>query len=152
MRHTRSRPTDSLPAAPRDRARLQRGPGLRLDTLRRAPRADEQRGAPGHVHRHLGHHLRALVRRAGRAVPRGVPSCRTSVFAVSAGAGKPGPRPGDNRDHLAGVSVFADEDFTEYGLDKRRIADLRSWVTGWYDDLALRLVADLTDDEVPDDL
>ncbi|MGD0606632.1 MAG: hypothetical protein ABSA53_23990 [Streptosporangiaceae bacterium] len=56
------------------------------------------------------------------------------------------------RDHLAGVSVFADEDFTEYGLDERRIADLRSWVTGWYDDLALRLVADLIDDEVPDDL
>jgi hypothetical protein len=56
------------------------------------------------------------------------------------------------RDHLAGVSVFADEDFAEYGLDEPTIADLRSWVTGWYDDLALRLVADLTDDEVPDDL
>jgi hypothetical protein len=36
--------------------------------------------------------------------------------------------------------------------DERRIADLRNWVTGWYDNLALRLVADLTDDEVPDDL
>ncbi|HLJ99883.1 MAG TPA: hypothetical protein VKU39_08255, partial [Streptosporangiaceae bacterium] len=48
------------------------------------------------------------------------------------------------------VSVFADEDFAEYGLDERRIADLRNWVTGWYDDLALRLAADLTDDEVPD--
>ncbi len=56
------------------------------------------------------------------------------------------------RDHLAGVSVFANEDFAEYGLDEPTIADLRSWVTGWYDDLALRLVADLTDDEVPDDL
>jgi hypothetical protein len=56
------------------------------------------------------------------------------------------------QDHLAGVSVFADDDFAEYGLDERRIADLRSWVTGWYDDLALRLAADLTDDEVPDDL
>ena len=56
------------------------------------------------------------------------------------------------QDHLAGVSVFADEDFAEYGLDERRIADLRNWVTGWYDDLALRLAADLTDDEVPDDL
>ena len=51
------------------------------------------------------------------------------------------------RDHLAGVSVFADDDFAEYGLDEPRIADLRSWVTGWYDDLALRLAADLTDDE-----
>ena len=56
------------------------------------------------------------------------------------------------RDHLAGVSVFADEDFAEYGLDEPTIADLRNWATGWYDDLALRLVADLTDDEVPDDL
>jgi hypothetical protein len=56
------------------------------------------------------------------------------------------------QDHLAGVSVFADEDFAEYGLDERRIADLRNWVTDWYDDLALRLAADLTDDEVPDNL
>jgi hypothetical protein len=56
------------------------------------------------------------------------------------------------QDHLAGVSVFADEDFAEYGLDGHRIADLRNWVTGWYDDLALRLAADLTDDEAPDDL
>jgi hypothetical protein len=38
------------------------------------------------------------------------------------------------------------------GLDEPTIADLRNWVTGWYDDLAPRLVADLTDDEVPDDL
>ena len=53
---------------------------------------------------------------------------------------------------LAGVSVFADDDFAEYGLDEPRIADLRSWVTGWYDDLALRLAADLTEDETPDDL
>jgi Nucleotidyl transferase AbiEii toxin, Type IV TA system len=56
------------------------------------------------------------------------------------------------QDHLAGVSVFADEDFAEYGLDGPTIANLRTWVTGWYDDLALRLVTDLTDDEVPDDL
>jgi hypothetical protein len=56
------------------------------------------------------------------------------------------------QDHLAGVSVFADEDFAEYGLDEPTIAGLRNWVTGWYDNLALRLVADLTDDEVPDDL
>lgn len=56
------------------------------------------------------------------------------------------------QDHLAGVSVFADEDFAEYGLDELTTADLRTWFTGWYDDLALRLVADLTDDEVPDDL
>jgi hypothetical protein len=42
--------------------------------------------------------------------------------------------------------------FAEYGLDEQTIADLRNWVTGWYDDLALRLAVDLTDDEVPDDL
>jgi hypothetical protein len=52
----------------------------------------------------------------------------------------------------AGVSVFADEDFAEYGLDEPRVADLRSWATGWYDDLARRLTAELTDDELPDDL
>ena len=56
------------------------------------------------------------------------------------------------REHLAGVNVFADEDFAEYGLDEPRIADLRHWATGWYDDLALRLAAELTDDEIPDDL
>ncbi len=33
------------------------------------------------------------------------------------------------RDHLAGVSVFADEDFAEYGLDELRIADLGNLVT-----------------------
>ena len=55
-------------------------------------------------------------------------------------------------DHLAGVSVFPDEDFTEYGLDEPRITDLRRWVTGWYDDLAHRLAAERTDDEYPDDL
>jgi hypothetical protein len=44
------------------------------------------------------------------------------------------------------------EDFAEYGLDERRIADLRNWATGWYDDLALRLAADPTNDEVPGDL
>jgi hypothetical protein len=54
-------------------------------------------------------------------------------------------------DHLAGVSVFADEDFAEYGLDAPRIADLRSWVTGWYDALASRLATELADDELPDD-
>jgi len=53
-------------------------------------------------------------------------------------------------DHLAGVSVFADEDFAEYGLDEPRIADLRNWVTGWYDDLGGRLAADLTGDETSD--
>lgn len=56
------------------------------------------------------------------------------------------------QDHLAGVSVFADEDFAEYGLDEPRIADLRNWVTGWYDNLASRLAAELVDDEMPDDL
>ncbi len=55
-------------------------------------------------------------------------------------------------DHLAGVSVFPDDDFTEYGLGESRIADLRRWVTGWYDDLARRLAAERTDDELPDDL
>lgn len=55
-------------------------------------------------------------------------------------------------DHLAGVSVFADEDFAEYGLDELRITDLRRWVTGWYDNLARRLAAERTDDELPDDL
>ena len=54
-------------------------------------------------------------------------------------------------DHLAGVSVFADEDFAEYGLDTPRIADLRLWVTGWYDDLASRLATEFADDELPDD-
>ena len=29
-------------------------------------------------------------------------------------------------DHLAGVSIFTDEDFAEYGLDEPRIADLRN--------------------------
>ena len=43
-------------------------------------------------------------------------------------------------DHLAGVSIFAGDDFAEYGLDEARITDLRGWVTGWYDNLALRLV------------
>ena len=55
------------------------------------------------------------------------------------------------RDHLAGVSVFSDDDFAEYGLDESRIADLRNWVTGWYDDLGGRLAADLAGDETPDD-
>ena len=34
-------------------------------------------------------------------------------------------------DHLAGVSVFPDDDFTEYGLGEPGIADLRRWVTEW---------------------
>jgi len=55
------------------------------------------------------------------------------------------------RDHLAGVSVFADEDFAEYGLDEPEIADLRNWVTGWYDDLGRRLTTELGGDEMPDD-
>ena len=50
-------------------------------------------------------------------------------------------------DHLAGVSVFADEDFAEYGLDERRITDLRNWATDWYDDLGGRLAADETSDD-----
>jgi hypothetical protein len=55
-------------------------------------------------------------------------------------------------DHLAGVSVFSDEDFAEYGLDELTITDLRRWVTRWYDDLARRLAAERTEDELPDDL
>lgn len=54
-------------------------------------------------------------------------------------------------DHLAGVGVFGDEDFAEYGLDEPRITDLRNWVTGWYDDLGGRLAADLAADETSDD-
>jgi hypothetical protein len=55
-------------------------------------------------------------------------------------------------DHLAGVSVFSDDDFADYELDELTVADLRRWVTGWYDDLARRLAADRTDDEPRDDL
>jgi Nucleotidyl transferase AbiEii toxin, Type IV TA system len=55
-------------------------------------------------------------------------------------------------DHLAGVSIFADEDFAEYGLEQSTIAQLRGWVTGWYDDLARRLAAERTYRDVPDDL
>jgi hypothetical protein len=33
-------------------------------------------------------------------------------------------------DHLAGVSVFPDEDFAEYGLDDLANADLRRWSQG----------------------
>ena len=54
-------------------------------------------------------------------------------------------------DHLAGVSVFPDEDFAEYELGEAEIADLRRWVTGWYDDLARRLATGLAD-EFPGDL
>jgi Nucleotidyl transferase AbiEii toxin, Type IV TA system len=54
-------------------------------------------------------------------------------------------------DHLAGVGVFADEDFAVYELDEAEIADLRRWVTGWYDDLASRLAAE-SSDEFPEDL
>lgn len=54
-------------------------------------------------------------------------------------------------DHLAGVGVFGDEDFAEYGLGEPRITDLRNWVTGWYDDLGGRLAADLAADETSDD-
>ena len=54
-------------------------------------------------------------------------------------------------DHLAGVGVFPDEDFAEYERGEAEIADLRRWVTGWYDDLARRLAAELAG-EFPDDL
>lgn len=54
-------------------------------------------------------------------------------------------------DHLAGVGVFPDEDFAQYGLDEPSVSDLRRWVTAWYDDLARRLSAEHTDDELRDD-
>jgi hypothetical protein len=54
-------------------------------------------------------------------------------------------------DHLAGISVFPDEDFAEYGLDDPAIASLRAWATGWYDDLARRLTSEHIDDETLDD-
>ena len=54
-------------------------------------------------------------------------------------------------DHLAGVSVFPDEDFAEYALDAPAIVSLRAWVTGWYDDLARRLTLEHMDDETLDD-
>jgi hypothetical protein len=54
-------------------------------------------------------------------------------------------------DHLAGVSVFPDEDFAEYGLDEPTITDLRRWVTSWYDDLAGRLAAEAAGDESDDE-
>ena len=54
-------------------------------------------------------------------------------------------------DHLAGVSVFADEDFAEYGLDEPTITGLRRWVTSWYDDLGRRLAAEAAGDESDDE-
>ena len=54
-------------------------------------------------------------------------------------------------DHLAGISVFPDEDFAEYGLDDPAIVSLRAWATGWYDDLARRLASEHMDDETLDD-
>jgi hypothetical protein len=47
--------------------------------------------------------------------------------------------------------VFPDEDFAGYGLDEPSIADLRRWVTRWYDDLARRVVAERIDDDSCDD-
>jgi hypothetical protein len=55
-------------------------------------------------------------------------------------------------EHLAGVGVFADEDFAEYGLDTPAIVSLRAWATGWYDDLARRLARDQVDGDTADDL
>lgn len=54
-------------------------------------------------------------------------------------------------DHLAGVSIFSDDDFARYGLSETGTADLRRWVTGWYDDLAHRLAVERTDDGLPED-
>jgi hypothetical protein len=52
-------------------------------------------------------------------------------------------------DHLAGVSVFPDDDFAGYGLGETSIADLRRWVVTWYDDLARRLAVERIDDDTP---
>jgi hypothetical protein len=52
-------------------------------------------------------------------------------------------------DHLAGVSVFADDDFAGYGLGDASIADLRRWAVDWYDDLSHRLAAERIDDNLP---
>jgi hypothetical protein len=52
--------------------------------------------------------------------------------------------------HLAGMSVFPDDDFAGYGLGEARIADLRRWALGWYDDLANRLAVERMDDDLPD--
>jgi hypothetical protein len=54
-------------------------------------------------------------------------------------------------EHLAGVSVFPDEDFAEYGLDAPAIVSLRAWTTGWYDNLARRLASDQVDGNTLDD-
>jgi hypothetical protein len=54
-------------------------------------------------------------------------------------------------DHLAGVGVFPDEDFAEYGLDDQAVVSLRIWVTGWYDDLARRLASENVEIEPSDD-
>ena len=43
-------------------------------------------------------------------------------------------------EHRAGVGVFADKDFAEYGLGVPAIGSLGAWVTDWYDDLARRLL------------
>jgi hypothetical protein len=50
-------------------------------------------------------------------------------------------------DHLAGVGVWSDEEFAEYGLDASEVLGLRRWATAWYDDLARRLAADDPDDD-----
>jgi len=54
-------------------------------------------------------------------------------------------------DHLAGVSVFPDDDFAGYGLDDASVADLRRWVVDWYDDLSRRLAVERIDDDPPAD-
>jgi hypothetical protein len=54
-------------------------------------------------------------------------------------------------DHLAGVSVFPDDDFAGYGLSDASIADLRRWVIGWQDDLSRRLAVERLDDGPSDD-
>jgi hypothetical protein len=58
-------------------------------------------------------------------------------------------------DHLAGVSVFSDDDdFAEYHIHEPTISNLRRWVTCWYDDLASRLAQrqdPYTDEDDPRD-
>jgi hypothetical protein len=41
--------------------------------------------------------------------------------------------------HLGNVSFFTDEDFAEYGLGERRIAEVRDFAFRWLSDLEGRI-------------
>ena len=82
---------------------------------------------------------------------RDFPANGTHQIAVKVAA-PPGSPAGKFSFRLDMVSAQnPDEDFAEYELGEAEIADLRRWVTGWYDDLARRLAAELAG-EFPDDL